>query len=258
MRAARRMIMQVVNRNMSQTRGVRMEGKRKSVTARVSKTVKDQLDDLKKKGIDSAEVIDQAFYVYNDSDIGIKSLEWLAKNKGINQESKDDVEKKMERSLSWVKVESTRPPNSFIDACILSLYAPSAYQEFEYQTATNLDRKDFLFVDYNSKNLIQYRKQIIHEVQYHIEKEIYGTSWAKVFKGWAKKKGSVIKVVDNRIKSLREQGVITNVPRDTEDAEEGYRGSYRLITVITEDQWKFIEGVTNLPPQRGISIPKLL
>ena len=163
---------------------------------------------------------------------------------------KKEFLKQLERSPTWTRAVN-HPPNSFIDACILSLYAPSKYEEFEEQTSPGAGREDFLLVAY------QHRKQIIREVQYHIQKEIYGTSWAKLFKGWANKKGSGTKLVDNRIKSLREQGIITNVPELIEDAERGFRGSYRLIRRIEEDQWKFIEGVTNLPPQRGISIPKI-
>jgi len=33
---------------------------------------------------------------------------------------------------------------------------------------------------------------------------------------------------------------------------------YKLIRVISPDEWTVIEGMLNIPPQRGISIPKIL
>jgi len=223
----------------------------KNPTTRVSRAVKKQLKDLKAAlGVSSVNAVDQAFKIYNDSETGIKDNEWREKHTPINQESKDDVEKKMERSPVWVKVSSTHPPNRFIDACILSLYAPSEYENFEEHSPPNPEGEDFLVIYYRS------RERIIEEVQYHIKKGLNGTSWAEVFKGWANEKGTDTKLVDNRIKSLREQGFITNETPD-EDVDQ-YRGQYRLIKVITEDQWKFIEGVLNLPPQKGISLPKIL
>jgi len=162
---------------------------------------------------------------------------------------KKEFLKQLERSPTWTRAVN-HPPNSFIDACILSLYAPSEYENFEEHSPPNPEGEDFLVIYYRS------RERIIEEVQYHIKKGLNGTSWAEVFKGWANEKGTDTKLVDNRIKSLREQGFITNETPD-EDVDQ-YRGQYRLIKVITEDQWKFIEGVLNLPPQKGISLPKIL
>ena len=119
------------------------------------------------------------------------------------------------------------------------------------------------------------RTSILSNARLQMEKEILGKSWAEEFHSWFSNNRTFTKTIDNRIKSLMGRGILTN--RTGEDLsgeltaqqkqwflskkEEGidYRkGVYKLIRVISPDEWTVIEGMLNIPPQRSISIPKIL
>jgi len=194
-------------------------------------------------------------------------------------------------------VDNSKPSNAIIDAAILFQFSEKGLQdEAKAREKRDEDKKnrireslkaidDPILPPIESLNIIASsedhdldqvsRTSILSNARLQMEKEILGKSWAEEFHSWFSNNRTFTKTIDNRIKSLMGRGILTN--RTGEDLsgeltaqqkqwflskkEEGidYRkGVYKLIRVISPDEWTVIEGMLNIPPQRSISIPKIL
>ena len=150
--------------------------------------------------------------------------------------------KEMQSNPKFTTLDNTKPPNAYIDACILSLWGKRVEEQIE-EVVPSPDYEDFL----------RTRQDIIAHVKYHVEKPIDGTSWGQFHKAWFKSygkyKGKFEQTIDSRIYALIRNKII----KPSSD-----RGQYILYRNLTEDEDKIIEGILSLKPQRGILIPKII
>ena len=212
----------------------------KRKTSRVSIDALEKISKLSKdSGLTSAEIIDDALKAYG---------------KETHTPDKDDSYNKLKKRLraefikfindspSYLKVDNTKPPIGYIDACILSLWGKRGIEQIG-EAIPAPDYEDYL----------RPRHDILQWVKQQLEKPIDGTSWAELHKTWynthKKYRGRFEVTVDNRMKALMRSKTIK---------PSGDRGLYIATRDFTEDEDKSIEGILSLKPQKGIVIPKII
>jgi len=258
--------------------------KRKSTFTRVSIDALEKISKLSKdSGLTSADVIDDALKSYAgethtpDKDELSHMLEKRLRAKFM---------KEMQSNPKFTTLDNTKPPNAYIDACILSLWGNPTIESLN--AIMNPDYEDFA----------RPRHDIIQTVKYHVEKPVDGTSWAELHKSWynthTKYKGRFEVTVDNRIYALIRNKIIkpfkgeefsdkeidrlerkfinkiTSAPDLNLSSNSGEeimaqlkvknknRGRYILYRDLTDDENIIIEGILRLQPQKGIVIPKII
>ena len=204
----------------------------------------------------------------------------------LRKEHRAEFIKSINDNPSHLKLDNTKPPTGYLDACILSLGGNATIESLN--AIMNPDYEDFA----------RPRHDIISRVKYHVEKPVDGTSWAELHKSWynthTKYKGRFVTGIDNRIKSLIRANIlkpfkgeefsdkeidrlerkfinkITSAPdlnlssnsgeeiMDQLKVKNKNRGYYITTREFTDDENKIIEGILSLKPQKGIVIPKII
>ena len=204
----------------------------------------------------------------------------------LRKEHRAEFIKSINDNPSHLKLDNTKPPTGYLDACILSLWGNATIESLN--AIMNPDYEDFA----------RPRHDIIQTVKYHVEKPVDGTSWAELHKSWynthTKYKGRFETGIDNRIKSLIRANIlkpfkgeefsdkeidrlerkfinkITSAPDLNLSSNSGEeimaqlkvknknRGRYILYRDLTDDENIIIEGILRLQPQKGIVIPKII
>jgi len=252
--------------------------KHENIKTRVSAKALQEIKKIKKAtGLKSAEIIDAALSSYtntysednNDNskppnaviDAAILSI-WRPE---VN-ESKETIEEK-EPEIDIAAFFESLQPNT------------------EYMTVPETKASPAVG-DFMNKN--KPRQKIMDFVKSQMAKPLARTSWAEFHKEWFNKKESFEKTIDNRINALIKNEIIASgagaehddypnkskiagditplrnfereelTPEQKKENKEYRRGVYKLIREVSDDEWTSIEGVLTIPPQRGISIPKII
>ena len=237
--------------------------RRKTSLTRVSAEALKKIEQLKEdSGKTSAQIIDDALNLDKD-DPTVNNIAKVAKKLGMTPEqfreldmpvgTQENLEyfhklrreyrkafmREMQSNPKFITLDNTKPPNAYIDACILSLWGKASLEQMK-EVNSNSDYEDFL----------RTRGDIIRTVYYQCNKPIDGISWGQFHKAWFKSygkyKGKFEQTIDNRIYALIRNKII----KPSND-----RGQYILYRELTDDENIIIEGILRLQPQRGIVIP---
>ena len=249
---------------------------------RVSKAAHTKLDDLKTKlNVEGMPVIiDMLLKVYNTVESKTPLPPESLIPDGSNPEKKlyqEEAEQSFKRKNNWLNIDNSKPPSAVLDCAILFLWSPKAIAAEKRPVGfSRIDLKE------EEQGNPRTRREVMSFAKSQMEKDIKGVSWSSVFKRWFNNDERFRKTVDNRIKALMQRKIIINVgvmdiPQNIRIVEEMNsliesagnltpeqkkrkygRGVYKLIREVSPDEWTVIEGMLNIPPQRGISIPKIL
>lgn len=119
---------------------------------------------------------------------------------------KNEFQRALQRNPRYIKVSLNKPPNAIIDAAILSQFSSRGMQYVRDVGKQNNPKYPWDTADVNLVG----RKDLILWVRNELEKPIAGPSWSKFHPIWFDNKGSFEKTIDNRIKSLMYNKILTN------------------------------------------------
>jgi hypothetical protein len=160
----------------------------------------------------------------------------------LRKQHRAEFKKDIHNNPKFTRLDNTKPPIAYIDACILSLWGKRGIEQIG-EAIPAPDYEDYL----------RPRSAILQWVKQQLEKPIDGTSWAELHKTWynthTKYRGRFEKTIDNRVKSLMRSKTIK---------PSGDRGLYIATRDFTDDENIIIEGILRLQPQKGIVIPKII